>query len=126
MGLIPKDHEEVITADLEKSILETFGIIIINEFDEMNNKKFPENEIKSGTYMATRYLQLQHKDKKGKNSGDGRSIWNGQVKHAGKIWDVSSCGTGATKLSPATTKYNKFFESGALAFPLLIPLIQKL
>lgn len=112
MGLIPKDHEEEIPSELESQILSTFGIIIINEFDEMNNKEFPEDEVKSGTYMATRYLQLQHKDKKGKNSGDGRSIWNGQLKHGGKIWDVSSCGTGATKLSPATTKYNKFFESG--------------
>ena len=112
MGLIPKDHPEVVTEELTKSIIETFAIIIINEFDEINNKKFPEDEIKDGKYMATRYLQLQHPDKKGKNSGDGRSVWNGQLKHSGQVWDVSSCGTGATKLSPATSKFNKFFESG--------------
>lgn len=112
MGLIPKDHNEVINKKLENEIIEAFSLIIINEYDEIHEKKFPEDEIKEGTYMATRYLQLQHKDKKGKNSGDGRSIWNGQIKHQGKIWDISSCGTGATKLSPATTKFEKFFESG--------------
>lgn len=112
MGLLNKDHENKLNEELEKKILETFGIIIINEFDQMNGKVFPEEEIKSGTYMATRYLQLQHDDKVGKNSGDGRSIWNGQIKNRGRVWDVSSCGTGATRLSPATSKHNKFFESG--------------
>ena len=33
---------------------------------------FPEKEMKSGTYMATRYLQLQHDDKKGKTFGSSR------------------------------------------------------
>jgi hypothetical protein len=112
MGLIPKDHKFELTKELEKKIIDTFGIIIINEFDVENNKKYPDTEIKDGSYMATRYLQLQHKDKKGRASGDGRSVWNGQVKHSGKTWDVSSCGTGATKLSPATAKFNKFFENG--------------
>ncbi len=112
MGLIPKDHPEEITEKLKENILETFAIIIINEFDEENNKEFSPDEVKSGTYMATRYLQLQHPDKKGKNSGDGRSVWIGQVKNSGKVWDVSGCGTGATRLSPATSKFNKFFESG--------------
>jgi uncharacterized protein YdiU (UPF0061 family) len=112
MGLLPKDHNFELTKELEKKIIETFGIIIINEFDTENNKNFSEEDIKEGTYMATRYLQLQHKDKKGRTSGDGRSVWNGQVKHGGRVWDVSSCGTGATKLSPATTKFDKFFESG--------------
>ena len=112
MGLIPKSHEHKLTSELEEKIKDTFGITIINEFDIENNRKFPEEDIKSGSYMATRYLQLQHKDKTGKFSGDGRSIWNGQIRNNGKIWDISSCGTGATKLSPATTKYDKFFESG--------------
>jgi uncharacterized protein YdiU (UPF0061 family) len=62
--------------------------------------------------MATRYLQLQHDDKLGLQSGDGRSIWNGQIKDSNKLWDITSCGTGGTKLSPATTKHNKFFENG--------------
>lgn len=112
MGLISKSHPDKMSKALEKTILETFGIVIINEYDKMNSKKFPENEIKKGTYMATRYLQMQHEDKTGKTSGDGRSVWMGHVKHRGKSWDISSCGTGATCLSPATSKYNKFFETG--------------
>lgn len=112
MGLIPKNHSDKLTKELENKILETFGIVIINEYDKMNSKVFPQNEIKEGTYMATRYLQMQHEDKTGKTSGDGRSVWNGQVKNRGRTWDISSCGTGATCLSPATSKYNKFFETG--------------
>ena len=112
MGLIPVSHPEKMDKELEKKVLETFGIVIINEFDQMNGRSFDKKDIKSGTYMATRYLQLQHEDKTGRTSGDGRSIWNGQVKHKGSTWDISSCGTGATALSPATSKYNRFFETG--------------
>ena len=50
--------------------------------------------------MATRYLQSQHKDKRGRTSGDGRAIWNGTVRAGGITFDVSSRGTGATRLSP--------------------------
>ena len=92
MGLIPKDHAAEMNPILETKILETFGIIIINEYDQINNRKFPEEDIKPNKYMATRYLQLQHPNKQGKTSGDGRSIWNGCIKHQGKTWDVSSCG----------------------------------
>ncbi|PIQ54016.1 MAG: hypothetical protein COW01_11795 [Bdellovibrionales bacterium CG12_big_fil_rev_8_21_14_0_65_38_15] len=113
MGLLPADQDEVMTPALEKKLLETFSIIIINEFDEMNGRKFPEKEIKPHRYMATRYLQLQHPNKTGKTSGDGRSVWNGQFKgKGGKVWDLSSCGSGATCLSPATAIQGKFFESG--------------
>lgn len=112
MGLIPSDHPEKMNKELEAKIVETFAIVIVNEFDEMNGRSFPKEDMKSGTYMATRYLQLQHEDKTGRASGDGRSVWNGQVKNRGKVWDISSCGTGATRLSPATSKYNKFFETG--------------
>ncbi len=112
MGLIGQDHPDNLNSALEEKILETFAIQIINEFDEMHNRKFPKDQLKSGTYMATRYLQLQHDDKKGRTSGDGRSVWNGQVKNNGQTWDISSGGTGATRLSPATSKFNKFFETG--------------
>tara|TARA_B100001971_G_scaffold215182_1_gene259231 strand:- start:176808 stop:178616 length:1809 start_codon:yes stop_codon:yes gene_type:complete len=112
MGLMPKSHPDKLNKELESKILETFGIVIINEYDKMNSKSFPQKEIKEGTYMATRYLQMQHEDKTGRTSGDGRSVWMGHVKHRGKSWDISSCGTGATCLSPATSKYNKFFETG--------------
>jgi hypothetical protein len=112
MGLIPTDHPTKMNGKLEKKILETFSLIIINEWDLENQIKFPPSQMKKNTYMATRYLQLQHDDKNGKNSGDGRSLWNGQFKRNGIAWDISSCGTGATRLSPATSKHGKFFQSG--------------
>jgi len=112
LGLIPSDHPNEMNEDLEKMILDTFSIVIINEYDEMNDIKFPKDEIKSNKYMATRYLQLQHPCKKGTTSGDGRSIWNGSVKNKGRSWDISSCGTGATALSPATHIEKKFFQTG--------------
>jgi uncharacterized protein YdiU (UPF0061 family) len=78
----------------------------------LNKHNYPKEDIRSKTYMATRYLQLQHPCKKGTTSGDGRSIWNGQVNHKGKSYDVSSCGTGATKLSPACNINKKFYQTG--------------
>ncbi len=112
MGLIPKDHPDTLTPELEKQILETFSLQIINEWDIENNIKFPEDEIRPNTYMATRYLQLQHPDKTGRTSGDGRTMWNGQIRHQGTTWDISSCGTGGTRLSPAVNIHKKFFQTG--------------
>ena len=112
MGLIPKNHPPELNSELEKEILQTFSIVIINEYDVINNVKIPEEEILPHTYMATRYLQLQHPDKMGRTSGDGRSIWNGTIKSNGVTWDVSSCGTGATKLSPASNINKKFYQTG--------------
>ncbi len=112
LGLIPSDHPNEMTKELEKSILDTFSIVIINEYDQINGNSYPKDEIKPNKYMATRYLQLQHPCKKGTTSGDGRSIWNGSIRHKGKSWDISSCGTGATALSPATHIEKKFFKTG--------------
>ena len=112
LGLISEDHPEKMNAEIEKKILETFNIVIINEYDNIHNIKHPPETIKENTYMATRYLQLQHPSKQGKTSGDGRSVWNGQVTHHGVTWDISSCGTGATRLSPASAKMHKFFKTG--------------
>ena len=112
MGLIPKTHDNVLNPELERELLETFSLVIINEYDVINNIKFPEEEIHPHTFMATRYLQLQHPDKTGKTSGDGRSVWNGTVRHQGVTWDVSSCGTGGTKLSPASNINKKFYQTG--------------
>ena len=112
MGLIEGSHQDKINKKLEKQILDTFSFTIINEFDIENNKFFSRSELRDGEYMATRYLQLQHPTKKGETSGDGRSVWCGQLKNNGRTWDVSSAGTGATSLSPATHIYNKNFETG--------------
>jgi len=112
MGLLPSNHPDSLTVDLEKKILETFSLVIINEYDLMNNVHFPKEDILPNKYMATRYLQLQHPNKNGKTSGDGRSIWNGFLTHEGVTWDISSCGTGATCLSPATNIHKKFYQTG--------------
>ncbi|MBH48606.1 MAG: hypothetical protein CME71_10600 [Halobacteriovorax sp.] len=44
MGLIDVDHPEQMNPALEKKLMETFSIIIINEFDELNKRKFPEKK----------------------------------------------------------------------------------
>ena len=100
MGLIPSDHPPHIDKDLEQVILDTFSLQIINEYDLQHGKKYPPESIKPHPYMATRYLQIQHRSKQGKTSGDGRSIWNGCLKHDKLVFDISSRGTGATILSP--------------------------
>ena len=112
IGLIPEKHPSQMTKELEKSVLDTFALVIINEYDQMNGIEFDKKDIKPNFYMATRYLQLQHPNKQGKTSGDGRSIWNGTHSYKGRTWDISSCGTGATCLSPATHIQNKYFQTG--------------
>lgn len=112
MGLIAKNHPDVLSPELRKKILETFSLVIINEYDIQNEVPIPEKDIRKNTYMATRYLQLQHPSKQGKTSGDGRGIWNGEFKHRGTTWDISSSGTGATCLSPAHAQTKKFFKTG--------------
>ena len=112
MGLIDEDHPKRMNKKLSQMIVETFGLQIINEYDVMHHTPIPQKTIKPNTYMATRYLQSQHPDKTGRTSGDGRSIWNGQISNRGTTWDVSSCGTGATCLSPASAIQKKFFKTG--------------
>lgn len=112
MGLISSKHPNELTSKLKKEIHDQFSFLIINEYDLENETKFPKKDLREGEYMATRYLQLQHPNKQGRTSGDGRSVWLGQIKNRGKMWDVSSAGIGATSLSPATHIYNKYFESG--------------
>ncbi len=100
MGLIPEDHPSSINKDLEQAILEAFSLRIINEYDIERGAKFPPETIRPKPFMATRYLQTQHRNKQGKTSGDGRSIWNGYLKSYDLVFDISSRGTGATILSP--------------------------
>jgi len=112
MGLIPTQHEHRLNPELESSILETFPLQIINEYDILHKTPIPKKDILPGKYMATRYLQLQHPSRVGRTSGDGRSIWNGQIKHRGTTWDVTSCGTGATCLSPAAAILGRIPRTG--------------
>jgi uncharacterized protein YdiU (UPF0061 family) len=116
MGLIPLDHPHSMTAALKKKLLETFSIQIINEYDELYNKKIDAKTIKPKKYMASRYLQLQHTNRQGKTSGDGRGIWNGTFQLKGKVWDVSSRGTGVTCLAPGAVEANRPLKTGAGEF----------
>ena len=112
MGLIADSHPNTTPAELEQKLLQTFALQIINEFDVQQKTPVAADQIQPHRYMATRYLQLQHPDKTGKTSGDGRSIWNGRVTHRGRHWDISSCGTGATRLSPYFASTGKFAKTG--------------
>jgi uncharacterized protein YdiU (UPF0061 family) len=112
MELIPSDHPPTINKDLEQVILETFSLQIINEYDLKLGKKFPPETVKPGSYMATRYLQTQHRNKQGKTSGDGRSIWNGLLRTRDLTFDISSRGTGATILSPGAQQSDGAVQTG--------------
>lgn len=116
MGLISDNHPHQMNTQLEKKILETFSLQIINEYDELSKKRYPQNTIKRHRYMATRYLQLQHHNKQGKTSGDGRGIWNGTVSSRGTTWDVSSRGTGVTCLAPGAVAAQKPLKTGGTEF----------
>ncbi len=116
MGLIPENHPHQMNPQLEKKIIETFSIQIINEYDELSKKRYPERTIKPHRYMATRYLQLQHQNKQGKTSGDGRGIWNGTVSTKGTTWDVSSRGTGVTCLAPGAVAAQRPLKTGGTEF----------
>jgi hypothetical protein len=116
MGLLPPNHKNKLTPELEQKILDTFCIQIVNEFDLQNIRSIKNIPLKPHPHMATRYLQLQHSSKKGKTSGDGRSIWNGIVKHNGIIWDISSRGTGVTCLAPGAVEAQRPLKTGAGEF----------
>jgi len=112
MGLLPANHPETLNAKLERKLLETFSLQIINEYDVESGAAFDRADIKPNRYMATRYLQAQHPSRAGTTSGDGRSIWNGLFVGNGFHWDVSSCGTGATCLSPHFARTRKHVRTG--------------
>jgi uncharacterized protein YdiU (UPF0061 family) len=113
MGLLAKDHPHQMNKDLEKTLVETFALRIINEYDQLTGAAFREQDLKTNRYMATRYLQLQHPCKSGSTSGDGRSIWNGQfLSQDGSAWDLSSCGTGVTRLSPGAVHEGRPVKTG--------------
>lgn len=116
MGLIESDHPHQMNRELENVLLETFAIRIINEYDHHSGQAKKATRVKPKKFMATRYLQLQHADKTGRTSGDGRGIWNGSWTHNGKTWDVSSRGTGVTMLSPGAVEAGKPLKTGGRQF----------
>lgn len=116
MGLITSDHPQALNAELKNKLIETFSIQIINEYDELTKRKIAPETIKPKPYMASRYLQLQHPGRSGKTSGDGRGIWNGIIEFKGKVWDISSRGTGVTCLSPGAVEANRPLKTGGEEF----------
>ena len=113
LGLIPGDHPDRMTPGLRRASLETFAITIVNEYDKEHGIETPGRDLLPGTYMATRYLQIQHPGRRGATSGDGRSVWIGSIGADGKTWDVSACGTGVTRLCPATAATERFYKTGS-------------
>ena len=113
MGLIDAKAPDVMTPELHEILINTFSLQIVNEWDQNFGAPVPARFLKSKPYMATRYLQLQHADKQGRTSGDGRGIWNGSIKHKGRTWDVSSRGTGVTQLAPGAVEAQKPLKTGA-------------
>lgn len=111
MGLLPPGHADVMDRQLRDEILTAFSLQIVNEYDWQHDP-VAARRVGPRRYMATRYLQIQHPGRLGYTSGDGRSIWNGVVNGTAGSWDVSSCGTGATCLSPATAIHGRFFQTG--------------
>ncbi|MDH3786274.1 MAG: hypothetical protein OEV00_13225, partial [Acidobacteriota bacterium] len=111
-GLIPSSHPARLNGKLRQAILDTFCLTIINEYDLERGDAYERDRL-PGRYMATRYLQLQHPDRSGRTSGDGRGIWNGTLSHRGTRWDFSSSGTGVTRLCPATAEQGRFFKTGS-------------
>ncbi|ANM31000.1 hypothetical protein ABI59_17595 [Acidobacteria bacterium Mor1] len=111
MGLIPRDHDSRLNSELRRKILDTFCLTIINEYELDHGRRYEEDRL-PGKYMATRYLQLQHPGRAGRSSGDGRSVWMGEISHRGTRWDISACGTGVTRLCPATAEESRFFKTG--------------
>ena len=98
---------------MRAAILDAFALVIVNEYDVAHGVRVPARDLLPNPYMATRYLQLQHPGRRGATSGDGRSVWNGTWRHAGVSWDVSSCGTGVTRLCPATAQTSRFYKTGS-------------
>lgn len=112
MGLIPQNHPHRLNKKLSEKVLQTFCLRIINEYDQQHGKKYSPQTIKPNNYMATRYLQMQHPDKAGRTSGDGRAIWNGILVSKNGVWDVSSRGTGVTALAPGSVRAGQPLQSG--------------
>ncbi|HIG70050.1 MAG: hypothetical protein ABGX04_08165 [Myxococcales bacterium] len=112
IGLLSSGHPDQLNPALRRALLDTFSLVIVNEWDEAHGNQPRARDRQAHSYMATRYLQLQHPDKLGLNSGDGRSIWNGVLQSRAGSFDVSSCGTGVTRLCPATSAEGRFFKTG--------------
>src|SRR6188472_487202 len=60
LDIIPANHAPRMDARLERALLETFALQIVNEYDQEHGG-FDTSSVRPHKYMATRYLQAQHK-----------------------------------------------------------------
>lgn len=116
LGMLPKDFSGKDLKQVKKDVLELFNLQIINDYDRLNHTSVSSKDVKPYFCFATRYLQLQHKNNLGKTSGDGRAIWNGTISSKGKVWDISSRGTGVTSLAPGVVEAGKPLPTGSTEF----------
>lgn len=113
LGVLGKDFSHKQIKNLKKEILEAFNLQIINDYDRLHHTSVNSKDVKPYFCFATRYLQLQHKNNLGRTSGDGRAIWNGTISGKGKVWDISSRGTGVTSLAPGVVEAGKALPTGS-------------
>ncbi len=113
LGMLPKKFGAKEIKQLKKEVLEQFNLQIINDYDRLNHTSVSSKDVKPYFCFATRYLQLQHKNNLGKTSGDGRAIWNGTLSSKGRVWDISSRGTGVTSLAPGVVEAGKALPTGS-------------
>ncbi len=116
LGILGKNFSGKDLSFLKKEILEFFNLQIINDYDRLNHTSISSENVKPYFCFATRYLQLQHKSTLGKTSGDGRAIWNGTISNKGKVWDISSRGTGVTSLAPGIVEAGKPLPTGTTEY----------
>ncbi len=62
IGLLPRSHPDKLDASLRQALLDTFSLVIVNEWDEAHGNQPRARDRQTHAYMATRYLQLQHPD----------------------------------------------------------------
>ena len=79
MGLIPQDHPDTMNERLERKLLETFSLVIINEYDISTQDQISGRRTSAPSVHGHALPAAAAPDKQGKTSGDGRGIWNGEV-----------------------------------------------
>ena len=69
MGLIHAGHPDTMSSALRRALLDAFALVIVNEYDVAHAVRIPPRDLLPHPYMATRYLQLQHPDRRGTDLG---------------------------------------------------------
>ena len=54
MGLVPRDHPDVLVPELARAILDTFAFVIVNEYDLARGRAPSRRDLLPHPFMATR------------------------------------------------------------------------